>query len=149
MRVSNIVFVFGIIICLFITITFADPYVNIDIHTETSTILSLADGQGACNNSNDLLVFNHTWTTFHATLQKCAKDCWGAGNCSADCLAKAINLSKKCAYCFGGDVDCSSQNCIKQCMFNPESPDCIDCSNKFCKPGLLACAGLDDGQLPS
>jgi len=107
-----------------------------------------ADGD-ACNNANDLMVFNTTKDTFHASVQACAKKCFGQQDCSTKCLVTSLKLTEDCANCFGADILCTEKNCLLDCMSNPNSSKCVECSMKNCEPGLLTCAGVPQDVIPS
>jgi len=103
---------------------------------------------GACNNSQDLRIFNQTNSTFHALVQKCAANCVGGGECSTTCIAKDIGLTPGCARCFGNDVQCTAEHCTIPCL-EPNSKECVECSLKNCQDALLQCAGVNTGVIPS
>lgn len=104
--------------------------------------------QGACNDTQDLSAFVKFNSTFHSTLQACASGCLGASACSATCIQQKVGLTPGCATCFGDDVGCTASNCVLSCL-SPSSPACVDCSNKYCLPALLTCAGVPQSALPN
>jgi len=104
---------------------------------------------GGCNDTADLVIFNHTWTTFHASVEVCAKNCWAELSCTAKCIVKSIGLTTACAQCFAADVYCTAENCASECIVDPDSKACKDCSQKYCGPALVTCSGVPQNKLPS
>eukprot|EP01102_Stenamoeba_stenopodia_P012591 TRINITY_DN3997_c0_g1_i1.p1 TRINITY_DN3997_c0_g1~~TRINITY_DN3997_c0_g1_i1.p1 ORF type:complete len:141 (+),score=11.82 TRINITY_DN3997_c0_g1_i1:81-503(+) len=109
---------------------------------------NLGNATGACNDTQDLNAFHTANSTFHASLQKCAEKCFGGVSCSTSCIASTIGLTNACAACFGTDVGCTAENCTADCL-NPNSSACLQCSEKYCMPALLACAGVPQNDIPN
>jgi len=112
----------------------------------TSTGTSVREG--ACNNTQDLSLFETHKSDFHNLLELCARKCWGRSECSASCLQSKTNLSLACTQCFGNDVGCTSTHCAIVCISDPQSSACIHCSEQYCLSDLLSCTGVDNSTLP-
>jgi len=135
-------------VCLFLA-CIALFALSVSAATPFKRLIQTPNDTGACNNTNDLGVFNSTMETFHGILQDCAKTCLGGGACTATCLAKAINLTADCSTCFGNDVACGTANCFAQCFANPADPACIACNMQYCEQPLLTCAGVPQSVIPT
>jgi len=107
-----------------------------------------AGADGACNNDNDLSVFNTTKDSFHASVQACAKKCYGEPTCATKCIVSSLKLSQECATCFGTAVGCTAKNCLFDCMSNPNSDKCLACALQNCEPALLTCTGVSADIIP-
>jgi len=117
--------------------------VNEDEHMGCNSL-----GAGGCNNTNDLGVFNRTWTKFRFNIADCAKPCFGDGPCTAKCLSKKTGITTACGDCYGKSVACTAKYCMDKCMFDPFVDPCINCSIKNCKDPLVACTGVPASRLP-
>jgi len=103
---------------------------------------------GACNNTNDLGVFNQSRSTFHASLQGCAQKCLGDAACATTCVQNTLKLTQACSECFGTTIHCTEVHCVLQCSTNPNSDACLNCVMKNCEPALLQCAGVPQDVIP-
>jgi len=52
-------------------------------------------------------------------------------------------LTDACAGCYAESVACTIENCIGECVSDPESDACIQCrEDEGCTPGFFDCSGL-------
>jgi len=103
---------------------------------------------GACNDTQDLTIFKNDYSTFHGLLLNCSQSCLGTLNCTQKCCETSIGLTTGCSLCFAEDVGCTAQHCISICFANPNSPKCVACSEQYCFPALVTCAGVDASVIP-
>jgi len=80
-----------------------------------------------------------------AVMRACAKSCTDVEGCTdaagQACFDAYVDVSSKCASCFGAFIHCSDDNCIEQCACG-SSKVCDDCNTAHCKPQFDQCSGL-------
>jgi len=58
-------------------------------------------------------------------------------------------VTEKCIKCFWCDMQCTLENCQEAgCISDPESEDCIKCSEEHCSPTMVPCTGMEKHILP-
>jgi hypothetical protein len=104
-------------------------------------------GQGACMNGPDLTIIEaQGQDALVSEAATCAQGCFlnpDRVTCIAECVSTNTGLSMPCSMCFGGIADCVIDNCLSSCISDPQSQECLDCTNQNCMPGFETCSGLD------
>ena len=104
---------------------------------------------GACTNEADMAVLQGD-PTVGDTIKECAMGCLGNEDplCATTCIVDATGLSAGCSECYNGTFMCSVDNCLAQCVADPNSDACVACQAEHCAEDFLACAGipLGDGE---
>lgn len=90
-----------------------------------------------CLAANDLAIFTgQAGVDLELETRTCVKALvtGGKGPSSPDfadlvaaCLVKSVALSEPCALCQARFADCSADQCLNQCIVDPESKQCVDC----------------------
>jgi len=101
-----------------------------------------------CNDTQDLAVFNKSYTIFHTRVKTCAQECLATKECTQTCLIKDLGLTDTCATCFADSVWCTAENCAIYCTVAPDSKSCLDCEKQYCQAALVKCAGVDESVIP-
>jgi hypothetical protein len=99
---------------------------------------------GACNNAEDLAIFNDPNTDLEAVVGGCARENLGMEPDTRDCIAERSNLSDACVDCFDQTVQCTFEHCITDCVAGASSPGCASCQAEHCNPAFIMCSGLDN-----
>ena len=100
-------------------------------------------GGGACENGDDLSALMEQEHEVYSVSSDCAMGCIGQdASCNSACIGMQLGISDACADCFGQQVDCLIQNCLGQCVTDPESEACLACQNEHCMWAFCECAGM-------
>lgn len=97
---------------------------------------------GACTNPADEAIFMSV--DVEDRVGECAGDCFGARDCTTECVVRETGLSMPCAQCFGDVSQCTVDNCAFRCFGGGDSPDCMACRDEAgCTAAFEACSGLE------
>jgi len=104
----------------------------------------LAAATDVCKNTPaDMAIWNKDGKTgFAADLSKCGHQCLGGADCTTKCIAKDYGYTEACATCFGTLTGCTKDNCMFDCMLNPNGQSCKSCVDQHCTPAFESCSGL-------
>jgi hypothetical protein len=97
-----------------------------------------------CANEADLAALAAAADTLPQTVEDCTVGCLGhrpIGACVTRCLVDEAALSGACASCFGEEVGCVVNQCLRECV-DPASQDCADCRTAKCEPRFETCSGV-------
>jgi hypothetical protein len=99
--------------------------------------------KGVCQNDMDCpFVVDGT---ARMTAGTCGQGCVGNSdeNCSRDCILEKLDMSQGCAKCYADTVNCTIENCLGQCIADPEADECKQCQvDKGCRAAFDECSGL-------
>lgn len=101
--------------------------------------------KGWCHNIHDGKILKSRGESNTKTVMKaCAKQCTTVQGCpnhtATRCVIAHTGLGYRCAWCFGGFIQCSDDHCIEECTCG-SSKDCDACNRKNCKPKFDSCSG--------
>lgn len=84
--------------------------------------------------------------TARITAGTCGQGCLGMEeSCPVDCITDELAISAECATCYAQAVGCSIQNCLSECLSNPEADQCKLCQvEKGCRDAFNTCSGLPE-----
>ena len=126
-----------------------------DTSEETTTTADTVEEEttlppdGACDNEADLALLEGGEIDPEAEAQACAMNCIGEPpGCATTCIVDETGLSEACAGCFGAMINCAMENCIGQCMENPESEECMQCVEDSCMADFADCSGVSPDNPP-
>ena len=106
----------------------------------------VSDFAGACANASDLAVLDAGKETIDEAAKDCTLNCLGdpdLAGCAVPCVAEQTGLSHDCAACFVGVLDCMIDQCLPECVADPEGPECLQCTeDEGCLSDFDACSGL-------
>ena len=92
---------------------------------------------------------SHLWIeepVFTTAMVRCAIQNNGAADPTAACLRADFALSSDCALCFGQTVQCGRDHCLRHCLLDAFSSDCLSCTaEKGCNQLLADCTGFSVG----
>lgn len=76
----------------------------------------------------------------------CGQGCLGKEeSCAVDCITEELDISADCATCYAQIVACSVQNCLSDCLADPQAQKCADCQvEKGCRAAFNECSGLPE-----
>jgi hypothetical protein len=97
----------------------------------------------ACNNTDDLAIIGTTdmATALNGCIVGCTSDPDPAG-CTGDCVATDTGVSTACGSCYGDIGVCIVANCLTDCLADPTSVACIDCTDTNCGAAYEVCSGV-------
>jgi len=96
----------------------------------------------ACADAADTKIWEDKGkAAFGDDMSKCGKQCMGANACVAKCVESQEGYSDACAACFGSLGECTTKNCLMQCI-NGNSPACTTCQEAHCATPFHDCSGL-------
>lgn len=99
------------------------------------------DAPGACRSAEDEAIL--MTADLDAATERCARRDPSA-DAVARCLVDEVRLSPDCAQCFGENVACTVQYCLRPCTFDPDA--CDPCRReKGCVAAYERCSGLSEG----
>lgn len=99
------------------------------------------DAAGACENAADQAVLARNESRIDDEMEGCAYRCLTSDlACARRCVQDKLPLTRACAGCFGGVVDCTTSNCKLACMFSDAG--CRACRAEHCNPDFVTCAGI-------
>ena len=120
--------------------TDSGPVTMTDSGGSTGTDAGEAMATGACTNAADDAIFMSTDVV--AAVEDCAGDCFGARDCTTECVVRETSLSMACAGCFGDASQCTVDNCAFRCFGGGDSPDCMACRDEAgCTAAFETCSG--------
>jgi hypothetical protein len=97
---------------------------------------------GACLDAADLAVAGDMAKVSEAA-RTCGVECYGNTDkaCAAKCMSRELGFSEACSVCWGGSINCVSDNCLGPCLGGPQDPGCLACQSQMCQPAFHACSG--------
>jgi hypothetical protein len=128
------------------SVTVIDPDASADTDTATDTDTGSDTDTGAvdaCNNVDDLAVIGTT--DMNAALNGCIVGCTSNADpagCTGDCVAADTGVSAACGSCYGDIGVCIVANCLADCLADPTSVACIDCTDTNCGAAYEVCSGV-------
>ena len=84
-------------------------------------------------------------TDMSSVLTGCMTTCFSDSDpsgCTADCVATDAGLSAGCSTCYGELGVCIVDNCLTDCLSDPSSVACTDCTDSACGTEFTACSGI-------
>ena len=102
---------------------------------------------GACTNPSDLAVIDPQPAQVRASAIDCGIGCLGEAEvppCTTYCLTVNPGLSAACANCYAAAVQCMFDNCLAECLADPDGGACSQCQQSAgCVEAFLSCSGLE------
>jgi hypothetical protein len=118
--------------------------------TGTATLACDPNGEGACQNADDCPIIEGGTARQSATT--CGIGCLGDADpeaCANTCVVDETGLSTECSACYIDIVVCTRDNCIQECLADPESAACFDCQvSAGCRAEFDECSGLPPAERP-
>lgn len=114
------------------------------------TIGKIAFAQsGACEDKDDLFHWRNQggFFEFSDVLNDCAfQQLADIGQADfkpkfSACVGRGLPYASGCLDCFTDLVQCTSEECIGDCISGSENQECRDCADLLCNPNFLTCGG--------
>jgi len=119
------------------------PAANGGAPDTSGNVMCDASQNGVCQNPMDCpFVVDGT---ARMTAGTCGQGCVASSdkNCSRDCILKKLDMSSSCAKCYADTVNCTIQNCLAECIADPEAAACKQCQvDQGCRAAFNDCSGL-------
>lgn len=84
--------------------------------------------------------------TARGTAQACGREeCLASSDedCARDCILAQLEMTSDCASCYADSVKCAIENCLLDCVSDPNSEGCLGCQVEAgCRPTFDECSGL-------
>lgn len=84
--------------------------------------------------------------TARMTAGVCGQGCLGKEeSCAVDCITDELDMSSECATCYAQTVACTVENCLSDCLNDPEADKCKACQvESGCRAAFNECSGLPE-----
>ena len=74
--------------------------------------------------------------------EDCGRSCFGGRMCVIECVERDAGVSNPCAVCFGDVAQCTSRNCLTDCL-GGDAARCNACRDAAgCTAAFEACSGI-------
>ncbi len=114
--------------------------------TGSPNVMCDPKGSGVCQNATDCPAVESGDARRESGI--CGIQCLedeDPGTCAVACIVDAADISAACAACYAGAVACGSENCLNECIENPEAESCIECQVEAgCRSEFSECSGLPE-----